>query len=137
MRVHVPLVDEAVERLRDPALEPTLAGVYRGGVERNAGPIVAGLVALAEAPPGGVVVHCLAGRDRTGMHVALALGAVGVTPAEIVADHTRTGGSTEPILAMLDAVRTGYGDPAGYLLAHGGTPGHLAALRGRLLEDTP
>ena len=133
LRVHAPLVDEAVEYLRDPTLERTLEGVYRGSIERNARLIVAGLVALAEAPPGAVVVHCLAGRDRTGMHVALALGAAGVGPDEIAADYARSGGDTAPLRAMLDAVRAGYGDAAGYLRQHGMTAAQLTRLRTRLL----
>lgn len=137
IRVHAPLVDEAVEYQRDPTLERTLAGVYRGSIERNARHIVAGLVALADAPPGGVVVHCLAGRDRTGMHVALALSAAGVEPAEIAADYGRTGGGPEPVVAMLDAVRSGYRDAGGYLLRHGMDAGQLDRLRARLLTGTP
>jgi len=133
LHVHIPLVDEAVEHLRDPALEPTLAGVYRGSLDRNARPIVAGLAALADAPPGPVVVHCLAGRDRTGMHVALALGAAGVGPEEIAADYARSGGDTGPVLALLDAVRARYGDAARYLLHHGLSPTQLTRLRTRLL----
>ena len=40
--------------------------------------------AVANAQPGGIVIHCHGGKDRTGMVVALLLGLVGV-PAEIIA----------------------------------------------------
>lgn len=133
LRVHAPLVDEAVEYLRDPRLERTLEGVYRGSLERNARPIVAGLAALADAPPGAVVVHCLAGKDRTGMHVALALGAAGVGADEIAADYARSGGDIAPVLALLDTVHARYGDAAGYLTHHGLTASQLTRLRTRLL----
>jgi protein-tyrosine phosphatase len=133
LRVHAPLVDEAVEYLRDPSLERTLSAVYRGSIERNARHIVAGLVALADAPPGAVVVHCLAGRDRTGMHVALALGAAGVGADEIAADYARSGGDTAPVLAMLDAIHGTYGDAGTYLRQHGMTATQLTRLRTRLL----
>ena len=43
--------------------------------------------AIADAPPGGVLVHCHAGKDRTGMVVALALAAVGVGDNEIADDY--------------------------------------------------
>ncbi len=43
--------------------------------------------AVAEAPPGGVVIHCSAGRDRTGLVAALLLGVAGVQPADIAADY--------------------------------------------------
>ena len=46
------------------------------------------LVVISEATPG-VLVHCSAGRDRTGMICALLLGNAGV-PAEIVADDYAT-----------------------------------------------
>ena len=43
--------------------------------------------AAAHAPPGGVVLHCSAGRDRTGLVTALLLGVAGVRPADIAADY--------------------------------------------------
>jgi len=47
----------------------------------------AALAAIADAGPGGVLFHCAAGRDRTGM-VALALLTIAdVEPEAIVADH--------------------------------------------------
>lgn len=46
----------------------------------------AALVAVAEAPPGGVFVHCRYGRDRTGLVTMLLLALVGVPRAAIVED---------------------------------------------------
>ncbi|THJ68375.1 tyrosine-protein phosphatase [Arthrobacter echini] len=43
--------------------------------------------AFVSAPVGGVVVHCAAGRDRTGMVVALLLSAAQVPHSAIVADY--------------------------------------------------
>jgi protein-tyrosine phosphatase len=43
--------------------------------------------AVASAAPGGVLIHCLAGKDRTGIAVALLLGLVGVSEADIAADY--------------------------------------------------
>ena len=43
--------------------------------------------AVADAPPGGVVIHCSAGRDRTGLVTALLLGVAGVRPPDIAADY--------------------------------------------------
>ncbi|WP_422390574.1 tyrosine-protein phosphatase [Arthrobacter sp. N1] len=45
--------------------------------------------AFITAPPGGVVIHCAAGRDRTGMVVALLLAASGIPHPEIGADYAR------------------------------------------------
>jgi len=47
------------------------------------------LTAIAEAEPG-VLVHCSAGRDRTGMITALLLGNAGVSPGDVAADYARS-----------------------------------------------
>jgi protein tyrosine/serine phosphatase len=43
--------------------------------------------AVARAAPGGVVVHCVGGRDRTGLVAMLLLAAVGVDADTIAEDH--------------------------------------------------
>jgi protein-tyrosine phosphatase len=45
------------------------------------------LTAIAYARPGGVLFHCMGGRDRTGMITMLVLALLGVTPADIAADY--------------------------------------------------
>jgi protein tyrosine/serine phosphatase len=45
---------------------------------------------IADPRSGAVVVHCAAGKDRTGVVVALALSLVGVTRSAVVADYART-----------------------------------------------
>ena len=49
--------------------------------------IVAVFRSFAEAPPGGIVFHCSAGRDRTGLVTALLLKLGGVADEAIVADY--------------------------------------------------
>jgi len=56
-------------------------------LDRRAEHIVAMARAVANAAPGGVLIHCLAGKDRTGIAVALLLGLVGVSEADIAADY--------------------------------------------------
>jgi hypothetical protein len=46
---------------------------------------------LAEASSAPFVVHCVAGRDRTGVVVAVLLGLLGVEPAETAADYALSG----------------------------------------------
>jgi protein-tyrosine phosphatase len=67
--------------------ERTLREVYRWMVEECQPQIAAVIRLLAEpdALPG--LVHCTAGKDRTGVIVALLLGAVGVPAETIVADY--------------------------------------------------
>lgn len=55
--------------------------------------------AIADAPTGGVLVHCHAGKDRTGMVVALALSAVGVSDEDIADDYALTELVLEPLIA--------------------------------------
>ncbi len=45
---------------------------------------------IAESGDDAVLVHCTAGKDRTGLVVALALLAAGVDRAEVVADYALT-----------------------------------------------
>ncbi|MFC5668212.1 tyrosine-protein phosphatase [Kitasatospora misakiensis] len=48
------------------------------------------LAVEAAARPGGVLLHCAAGKDRTGLLIGLLLHLLGVPAAEIVADYART-----------------------------------------------
>ena len=132
----LPFIDEVADRQRDPVAESTLLATYRGSVERNAHNIVAGLRAVADAPAGGVVVHCSAGKDRTGVLIALALSVAGVAPDEIAADYVRTAECLpDTILGTLELVTERYGDVPGYLTRHGMTPAQIDALRARLREE--
>jgi protein-tyrosine phosphatase len=62
--------------------------------------IVAALRAIAE-PDGATVVHCAAGKDRTGMVVALALSVVGVPRTEVAADYAATESQLAAIISHL------------------------------------
>ena len=55
---------------------------------------------------GAAVVHCAAGKDRTGMVCAFALAAVGVAHEAIVADYVATGDRLAQLLARLRASPT-------------------------------
>ena len=61
------------------------------------------LTAIAYARPGGVLFHCMGGRDRTGMITMLVLGLVGVAPEDIAADYELSAG----LCADADAVTEG------------------------------
>ena len=50
------------------------------------------LTAIADARPGGVLFHCMGGRDRTGMITMLVLALVGVAPEDIAADYELSAG---------------------------------------------
>ena len=70
---------------------------------------------IADAPPGAVLFHCTAGKDRTGIVAALLLGVVGVEAALIVEDYALTAGYLAPIMAELTAGAVARGaDPVGF-----------------------
>lgn len=49
--------------------------------------VVAVLELVVDAPAGGVLVHCYAGRDRSGLAVAVLLDLLGVAHEQIIQDH--------------------------------------------------
>jgi protein tyrosine/serine phosphatase len=74
---------------------------YLGYLEDRPDSVVAALRAIA-GTPGAALVHCAAGKDRTGVVVALALLAVGVDREAVIADYAAT---AERIGAILDRLR--------------------------------
>lgn len=157
---NVPLVDEAGDADRMATRESTKSGTYCASIDRNARLIVAGLRAAVNAPPGRVVIHCAAGRDRTGMAVALLLDLMGVPRLDIAADYAASDPDSDveaalqrasaavagserarltewyrcqpqTILAMLEHVDVKYGGSAAYALRHDMTLDELATVRDR------
>jgi protein tyrosine/serine phosphatase len=61
--------------------------VYLLFLDRFADNVAASLRAVARAPDGGLVVHCVGGKDRTGLLTALLLHLAGVPDDEIAADY--------------------------------------------------
>jgi protein tyrosine/serine phosphatase len=74
---------------------------YRAFVERFPDRCADVLAAIARAQPGGVLIHCVRGRDRTGLVVLLLLALVGVAPDEIAADHALSTERLRPYLESL------------------------------------
>jgi protein-tyrosine phosphatase len=86
--------------------EPPAVRSYLGYLSDRADAVVAALRALAEPVDGASVVHCAAGKDRTGVVVALALAVAGVPHEEIVADYALTAEIIEALVAKLAASPT-------------------------------
>ncbi|UOY00767.1 tyrosine-protein phosphatase [Blastococcus sp. PRF04-17] len=136
---------------------------YLGYLGQRAVNVVAALRALTETPEGASVVHCAAGKDRTGVVCAFALAVAGVGHEEIVADYAMTADVIEALVAKLAASPTyaedmvtrdvashtpraatmdrvltlldeRYGGPTGWLTAHGFGADEQAALRSRLRD---
>ena len=85
---------------RDP-----VCGHYLGYLEDRPDQVVAALRSIAHSE-GAALVHCAAGKDRTGVVVALALTVAGVTPQAVVDDYAATAERTEAIVARLLASPT-------------------------------
>jgi protein-tyrosine phosphatase len=88
-------------------------GYYLGYLRDRPDSIVAALRAMASPDgvhdvdgPGAAVVHCAAGKDRTGVVVALGLSAVGVPREAVVADYVATGDRLHAVLGRLQASPT-------------------------------
>jgi protein tyrosine/serine phosphatase len=106
---------------------------YRLMLDASRDRLAAAFTAIAQAPPGGVVLHCHAGRDRTGVVVALALHVAGVSVESIAADYALSDNSPpEMIVNTFAHLGTRYRTVADYLVGSGVTPAHLAAIRTRL-----
>jgi protein-tyrosine phosphatase len=143
--------------------EPPAVRSYLGYLGDRADAVVAALRALAAPVDGASVVHCAAGKDRTGVVVALALAVAGVPHEEIVADYAMTADVIDALVAKLAASPTyaedmerrdvashtpraetmdrvlalldeRHGGPIGWLDAHGFGPEDRAALRARLRD---
>ena len=143
--------------------EPPAVRAYLGYLGDRSQAVVEALRALTMVGPGASVVHCAAGKDRTGVVVALALAVAGVPHDEIVADYAMTADVIEALVAKLAASPTYAGDmgtrdiashtpraetmdrvltllderhggAVGWLEAHGFDADERAALRARLRD---
>jgi hypothetical protein len=147
MYVVSPLVDPEMDHLRDPSSETNLLDLYRGSVDRNGRTIADAVHRIADAAPGGVLVHCSAGKDRTGILLAVLLSALGAPDGAIIDDYTRSEGrlvsyfadllsaiddakrrqrvttyqhaSADTMSGLLDHLRRRHGGAASYLRRHG------------------
>ncbi len=114
---------------------------YRDALQRWPQRHAAAISAIARARPGGVLIHCRRGNDRTGIITLLLLALAGVPAEEIIADYELSPDpERDEILAsehssvreaILNAL-TGL-DIESYLLGGGASPEDLTALRERLL----
>ena len=86
--------------VRESPDEPAVVRAYMSYLRRRPDSIVGSVRTIARAD-GAVLVHCAAGKDRTGVVVALALDAAGVDRGAIVADYLATGARIDAIIARL------------------------------------
>ena len=143
--------------------EPPAVRAYLGYLHHRGEALVEALRALSEPAAGASVVHCAAGKDRTGVVVALALAVAGVPHEQIVADYALTAEVIDAVVARLAASPTyaedmasrdvadhtpraetmarvleildeRSGGPLGWLQEHGFGPAEQQRLRARLRD---
>jgi protein-tyrosine phosphatase len=144
----------------------TLAENYLWMLDRFADFVAQVMAAVAAAPDGAVMIHCAAGKDRTGLISALLLGLVGVPAETIAADYAMTAELLRPrdeawlaaappeeraereamlaryaptaevMLAVLEGLGDRYGGVEAYLLQAGVSREDLGRLRDRLLAPS-
>jgi protein-tyrosine phosphatase len=133
---------------------------YPHFLEEKAEQCAAVVTAIARAEPGGVLFHCAAGRDRTGLVALVLLSLAGVEPDHIAADYEQSTArlerawsilgmadqgaeirahldslQTTPRTLILDLLQTF--DAKTYLQAAGVSETDLTALTTRLLAKSP
>lgn len=118
---------------------------YAAALERCRTPIARALAAIADAPAGAVVVHCVGGKDRTGLVAGLLLRLCGVPLEHVDADYAATETRLRPTLGevatapagamatVLHGVERRHGSVEAYLVSSGLSLETVARLRGRLL----
>ncbi|MGZ4457242.1 MAG: tyrosine-protein phosphatase, partial [Blastococcus sp.] len=85
--------------------EPPAVRSYLGYLGDRADNVIGALRAVTHGT-GAAIVHCAAGKDRTGVVVALALSVAGVPHEEIVADYAMTAEVIDALVAKLAASPT-------------------------------
>jgi protein tyrosine/serine phosphatase len=103
------LLTESIEADRERYPDDPMCGHYLGYLENRPEEVVGALRTIATAP-GAAIVHCAAGKDRTGVVVALALTVAGVEPEAIVDDYMATDDRLEAIVERLSRSRMYAGD---------------------------
>ena len=171
--VHVPFMEATEAEWREIGSELDTAAdaaaddetatrdVYMIFLERFHENAAAGVTAVARAPAGGVVVHCVGGKDRTGLLSAFLLHLAGVREEHIAADYALSEERLRPrheawlaaaetdaerervrriartpaaaMLGVFDELARRYGSVEDYLLAGGATEEDLRLARSRLV----
>jgi len=159
-----PLENPASPHFAEVNNAPSRAATYCGMLDYFQPQIAVILRTVADAQGGGVLLHCHAGKDRTGVAVALLLGLAGVPDELIAADYAASEerlwplyyrmeadaandpirlaslqsqkpiASPDTMQAVLDHLQARYRGVRGYLSAIGLTDEELARIRHRLVQ---
>ena len=153
-------IAEKLDRLDELPVADATREAYLIFLERFKPNVGNALRAVAEAPEGGVVVHCVGGKDRTGLLTALLLHLAGVPTKEIAADYALSEERLRPrhnawleaaeteaerkrleritqtppqvIIGVFEELERRYGSVEGYLRSAGVSEEDLGSARARL-----
>lgn len=158
---HISFFDPVAQR---PARPETLTEEYIQMMEVYRPAIAAIMTAIAESPDGAVLVHCMGGKDRTGLISALLLDLAGVPRETVANDYALTSEYLRPLdetylekgpgvradreaelarnipkaevmLGVLDHLEEQYGGVEEYLLHSGVAAKNIDKLRRRLVPE--
>lgn len=156
---HIPLLEErGFPPFTGQDVVERLSTTYQWLVHNSGARVATAVNAIAETE-GGVVFHCSAGKDRTGLMAAMLLEVLGVDAETIEADYLLTNEAVEGILRRIqamqphaspttqslaaqplalqrfrDTLHREYSGAEAYLRTHGVSDATLASLRRNLLE---
>jgi protein-tyrosine phosphatase len=161
---HVPFVQDLDDHI-DLTEFPPMSDLYIDMLNHGADALCNVFLALTESATYPAVVHCAAGKDRTGMTVALVLRTLNVSDDDIAVDYALTHGfykeyneirqamgqgplfeglppellmaSPELILGLLQVIDERYGSSEQFLLECGVPQDAFAEIRNQLLEECP
>lgn len=160
---HYPLLDArgAIPPFAGGDIAERLTATYQWLVRNSGAGVAQAIGSISETLDDGkgVVFHCSAGKDRTGLLAAMILEVLGVDQENISADYMLTGEAVEGIVQRIKSIEQGssptaqtlapqpsafqayqqtlrdeYGGAESYLRKHGVTSETLASLRRNLLE---
>jgi protein tyrosine/serine phosphatase len=146
-----------------PDVPTSTRDVYLIFLERFKDNVAASIRAVADAPEGGVVIHCVGGKDRTGLLAAFLLHLAGVDDETIAADYALSEERLLPrheawfaaatseeelerlkkiaqtpaasMTGVFQALERRYGSVEGYLRDAGVGDGEIARARARLRDE--